>query len=314
MRHLLRLACLLLVATLYAQDVQSGAPIETLKLNARVVLVPVAVHTAEGRFVHALTKEDFILREDGKKQSLPYLLQNASLPLTLILMVDTSGSQTRLVPDEIAASKLFFDTMLERPEDRASLVRFNNSNTVRLQEMTHSVSDLQRALGYLEHDPYPADGSGGTRMFDAICAAAQVVAGKEPGRRAIVMLTDGEDYGSRFTLKNAVEEAQRADVTIYSILYSEHWEAKHRSDDPLREPGDQVLAELSNSTGGRVFTVTTSTPLSSIYASIAEELRLGYQLGYTPPPSKPGKFHHIEVDVREKHLSIQARKGYYTPQ
>jgi VWFA-related protein len=213
--------------------------------------------------------------------------------------------------------------MLTQPEDRAVLVQFDN-NVLQLQKMTSNVQALENALSFLSlpHAAGYATGLGGTLLYDAIVASSFAVLGKEQGRRAMVILTDGDDNGSRYTLEQAIAAAQRADIVVYSVLYSMAesgfgggyggggFGGGHGGGG---RSGRDVLNALSNATGGRVFTVSNKTPLDLIYTQIADDMRLQYQIGYTPPPSPPGSYHKIELKPKEKHMTVQARQGYYSP-
>ena len=297
-------------------------PVQTLKISTRIVGVSAVVLDNRGEPVKGLTKDDFTLKEDGAVQEIRYFSQDSDLPLTLALMVDTSSSQKMFIEDETEASEKFFRAMLTRPTDRAALVQFDY-NVLQLQGMTNQPQTLKNSLGFLSM-PHPGPNGaphsgGGTLLYDAIVATAQIELGKERGRRAMVILTDGEDHGSRYTLDQAIAAAQRADIVVYSVLYSvaESGFAADRSI-PGRRPGGgpsgrDVLTDLSNATGGHVFTVSRKMPLDLIYTQIADDMRLQYQIGYTPPESTPGSYHKIELKPKAKHLTVQARVGYYTP-
>jgi Ca-activated chloride channel family protein len=274
----------------------------TLKVASRIVAVSAIARDKSGQPVANLTRDDFLLKQDGKPQPITYFSQGSSLPLTLALMVDTSGSQRAYIPYEIAAGRAFFPAMLTRPDDRAVLVQFD-STILQLAKITASVTTLEHALAYLSqsHDDIARPGRGGTLLFDAICAVSHLELGNQMGRRAMVILTDGGDNGSRFSQKDAIREAQRADIMIYTVYYS-------------NGGGDEgVLKDLSRQTGGREFTVGPDSTLQQIYASIAADLRLQYELGYRPPDSRPNKYHKIDLRAANKDLTIQARDGYFTP-
>jgi Ca-activated chloride channel family protein len=278
--------------------------ITTLKVGTTLVAVSAVVRDKSGAPISGLTRDAFLLKQDGKPQQIRYFSQGSDLPLTLALMVDTSGSQRAYIRDEILAGRVFFSAMMKKPADRAVLVEFG-STILQLARSTNSVSVLEHALAYLSqsHDDIPSytHGGGGTLLFDAICAVSKIEHGSQLGRRAIVILTDGGDNGSRFSEKDAIEAAQRADTMIYSVYYS-------------NGGGDiDVLNDLSKATGGRVFTVDQQMTLPQIYAAIADDMRLQYELGYTPPKSKPNKYHKIALTTKNKVLTVQAREGYFTP-
>jgi Ca-activated chloride channel family protein len=279
------------------------SPTPTLQVTTKLVAVSAIVRDKTGQPVANLTRGDLLLKEDGKPQTIRYFSQGSTLPLTLALMVDTSGSQRAYIRDEIAAGKAFFPAMLTRPDDRAVLVQFD-STIVQLARLTASVPTLEHALAYLtqsHNDLRTYSTGGGTLLFDSICAVSHIDLGAQLGRRAMVLLTDGGDNGSKFDQKQAIEAAQRANFTIYSVYYSNG------------DGNESVLNGLSNATGGRVFTVSAKMTLQKIFAEIANDMRLEYEIGYVPPPSKPGKRHKIALTATNKSYTVQAREGYFTP-
>ena len=322
MTHRLVSAAILLttLCAAHAQEPTPGPqePLQTLKISTRIVSVSAVVLDNRGEPIKGLTKDDFILKQDGAEQEIRYFSQDSDLPLTLALMVDTSTSQKMFIEDEIEASEKFFRVMLTRPADRAALVQFDY-NVLQLQAMTNQPQTLKNSLGFLSM-PHtgpggPPRGGGGTLLYDAVLATAQIELGGERGRRAMVILTDGEDHGSRYSLEQAVAAAQRADIIVYSILYSGETFASgmRHGPEPNRIDGRKVLDTLSNATGGHVFTVSRTTPLDLIYSQIADDMRLQYQIGYNPPDATPGSYHKLELKPRAKHLTVQARVGFYTP-
>ncbi|HEY4381811.1 MAG TPA: VWA domain-containing protein [Acidobacteriaceae bacterium] len=276
----------------------------TLRINSTFVAVSAVVRDKSGEPVPNLTREAFLLKQDGKPQPITYFSQGSDLPLTLALMVDTSGSQRNYIQDEIAAGRAFFPAMLARPDDRAVLVQFDSA-ILQLVKLTTSVTTLEHGLAYLtqSHSNFQSQSraNAGTLLYDAIIAVSHLDYGTAPGRRAIVILTDGGDNGSRFNKKNAIEEAQRADIMVYTVYYS-------------NGGGDEsVLKDLSRQTGGREFSVSSTQSLQQIYAAIADDLRLQYQIGYRPPDPRPNRYHKIDLEPTDKQLRIQAREGYFTP-
>ena len=315
------LALILLFASASAQEPAPvpQEPLQTLKISTRIVGVSAVVLDKRGEPVKGLTKDDFVLKQDGKEEEIRYFSQDSDLPLTLALMVDTSPSQKMFIEDEIEASEKFFRVMLTRPTDRAALVQFDY-NVLQLRGMTNLPQTLKNALGFLSMQHTgpagPPRGGGGTLLYDAIVATSQIELGKERGRRAIVILTDGEDHGSRYDLKEAIAAAQRADIVVYSIYYSSEGfnsGMTQRHPAPGTVDGRQILGEISNATGGHVFTVNQKMPLDLIYTQIADDMRLQYQIGYTPPDDTPGSYHKLELQPKAKHLTVQARVGFYTP-
>ena len=225
-------------------------------------------------------------------------------------MVDTSASQQTFIGDEALASDVFFETMLGRKEDRAMLVQFDSS-VLQLKSMTNSASALHFALSHVSQR---GSGSGGTLLYDAIYVIAKTALASETGRKAMVILSDGGDNGSRRTLPEAIEQAQRADVQIYSVLYSlrNSLSASDAGRAPAFDPGLGALEKLSESTGGRVFTVSRTMSLREIYEQIGQDLRLQYELGYKPSPgTQPNSYHKLELKAKDKKLTVQARRGFF---
>jgi Ca-activated chloride channel family protein len=278
----------------------------TLKVQSNLVAVSAIVRDAAGKPVPGLTRADFLLKQDGKPQPITYFSQasssqGSSLPLTVALMVDTSGSQRNYITDEIVAGRAFFPAMLTRPADRAVLVQFDSS-ILQLVKLTANSTTLDHGLNYLyqSHAGIGPPGRGGTLLFDAICAVSKIELGNQMGRRAMVILTDGGDNGSQFSAKDAIRAAQAADIMIYSVYYS-------------NGGGDfNALQDLSKATGGRVFTVSPASSLQQIYADIAADLRLEYQIGYAPPDLRPNRYHKIDLKTANNKLIVQAREGYFT--
>jgi Ca-activated chloride channel homolog len=289
---------------------QSQEPVTTLKVVTRVVAISAVVKTKGGEVQTGLTKDDFVLKQDGKEVPIHYFSQGSEVPLSFALMVDTSGSQETFIGDESLASDVFFETMLGRPQDRAMLVQFDTT-VLQLETMTNSASALHFALSRMSQRA-----AGGTLLYDAVYVVARDALAKETGRKAMVILSDGGDNGSRRSLAEAIEQAQRADVQVYSILYSMAKEFSGGSTGraPQLDTGREALEKLSESTGGHVFTVSQSMSLRDIFAQIADDLRLQYELGYTPPPNtQPNSYHKLELKAKDKKLTVQARKGFFEP-
>ncbi len=294
------------------QESEPALPTTVLRVTTRVVAISAVVKTHEGAPATGLTKTDFELKQDGKPEEIRYFSLGADLPLTLALLVDTSGSQKTFIGDETLASDVFLQSMLQRPEDRATVVQFD-SRVKMLGEMTSSASALHMGLMSLGRDP---SANGGTLLNDTVGAVAEKVLARETGRKAMILLTDGGDNGSRSTLAQAVEKAQKADVQVYSILYSAAHEGGGRLGGPagplVIDDGLRALQKLSESTGGQVFEVMQGHSLRQIYAEIAQDLRLQYQVGYVPPPDlKPGSYHRLELRPKDRRLTLEARKGFF---
>jgi Ca-activated chloride channel homolog len=296
--------CLLLMSS--AQDVT------TLKVTTRLVAISAVVKNKDGEPREGLSRDDFVLKQDGKEEPIQYCSLGSEVPLSIALMVDTSGSQETFIGDEQLASDVFFETMLGRPEDRAMLVQFDSS-VLQLRSMTHSANALHLALSSVRSRGNAAQG---TLLDDAVYLVAKDALANETGRKAMVILSDGGDNGSRRTLAEAIEQAQRGDVQVYSILYS-MWNDLNNSTPgkaPTVDPGLVALQKLSESTGGHVFTVSRTLSLREIFAQISQDLRYQYELGYRPPQdTKPNSYHKLELKTKEKKLMVQARKEFFAP-
>ena len=284
---------LLVQITIVAVSHAQTAATHTLKVESKVVEVSAIVRGKSGEPVTGLTHDDFVLTDDGKAQQIDFFSQGSELPLTLALMVDTSGSEDDYVREEIAAAREFFPSVLKKPADRAALVQFDE-RVRQLASMTNSIGDLEKGLTYLA-DSHPNE----THLYDAICAASGYEFGGRTGRKVMVILTDGVDDHSQCTIAQAADAAQRADVMIYSIFYG-------------RDGDIEGLNYLSNTTGGRALTVSAKMTLRRIYEEIANDMSLVYELGYNLPDSRPTKFHKIKLRMKDKDLTIQTREGYYS--
>jgi VWFA-related protein len=214
----------------------------TMSVDVKVVTLPVTVRDRHGEIVRNLTKDDFVLDEDGHPQSIRYFTVDSSLPLTLGLLVDTSLSQRNVLDQEKSASRSFLDQMLTASKDQASLIHFDHEVEL-LQDLTSSREKLRSALGLLQPASYEResqgggsspdstpDGSGrsrrmhrggGTLLYDSIFLASNELMKKQQGRKALIILSDGVDRGSKESLQAAVEAAQRADTVVFSILFAD---------------------------------------------------------------------------------------------
>lgn len=310
-----------------------------------MVKVPATVRDKKGKLVSNLTKDDFTLLEDGRPQTITYFAQEASLPLTLGLLVDTSGSQRSVLGDERDASYAFLDHMLGNDKDAAFLIHFDREVEL-LQDVTNSRDKLEAALKQLgapemNRSGADTDGSGpppqgsrgyggGTALYDAVYLASDQLMQKRQGRKALIVLSDGVDRGSKESLPDAIEAAQRADTIVYSVLFVDNEPSRfgrggyggrgggmgmpgggQRRFPEERADGKKILERISAETGGRLFQVSKKETVADIYGSVEEELRNQYGLGYTPDKIQPG-YHKIELKAKPKNLTVQARQGYYS--
>ena len=361
-----RFAIVLSVAVLLL----AGAPLRsqqqgpTISVNVKMVTMFATVRDKHGALVRNLTKDDFVLQQDGHPQTITYFAPDSDLPLTLGLLVDTSGSQRRLLDQERDASHAFIDHLLREDKDKAFVIHFDREVEL-LQDLTSSRQKLEASLDQLGRPQFSQTGSGGspgsdpgnggsggggggggrgshggyggggTLLYDAVFLASDEMMKKQQGRKAIVVLTDGVDRGSKETLRDAIESAQRADTLVYSILFADKdaygngggYGGGHmggmggggmgggghrRQPQESRPDGKKILQQLSKETGGRFFEVTKKESIDQIYAEIDEELRNQYALGYTPDKADADVgYHKIDLTSKQKDAVVQTREGFY---
>ncbi|MFZ3262850.1 MAG: VWA domain-containing protein [Terriglobales bacterium] len=339
---------------------ESRDAVSTIAVNVNVVTLPVTVRDKHGQLVKDLTKDDFTLQQDGHPQTIRYFSQESNLPLTLGLLVDTSLSQRGVLDQERNASRSFLDQMLVQQKDRAFLIHFDREVEL-LQDLTHSREKLQSALDLLKtaddnrgrsNDPNDSSQSGsghkrgGTELYDAVYLASNELMKKQPGRKAVIILSDGVDRGSKTTLESAIEAAQRSDTIVYSIYFKgEEERGEHRGNGmgrggggypgggypgggwpgggypgggggrrgggqrPSEEPrvdGKKILERVSKETGGRFFEVSKKQSVGEIFTSIVDELRTQYSMGFTPDKEGSSGGYH--------HLVLQVKRKDMTVQ
>jgi VWFA-related protein len=316
----------------------------TFSAGVKVVNLFATVRNSKGEIVTDLTKDDFVLDEDGRPQTIRYFSRESDLPLTVGVLVDTSGSTRRVLPDERMAAYRFLEQTL-RDKDLAFLIHFD-SEVELLQDLTSSRQRLEKALdelqtndggglhrrsqggGYPNGGGYPGGGGrrGGTCLYDSVLLASDEILKKQGGRKALILLTDGEDNGSKVSLSRAIESAERADTLVYSILFEDPemtfngggygrgrggW-GRPPMGGMNRPDGKKVLQQISRETGGRFFEVTHQMTIRKVFESIEEELRSQYSLGYTPDRTDSGgDYRRIHLSAKPKNLIVQTRAGYY---
>ena len=348
--------------------------------GVKVVNLFATVRNKKGEIVRDLTKDDFILDEDGRPQEIRYFAAESNLPLTLGLLVDTSGSQRRVLYDERNASNRFLEQVLREDKDLAFVIHFDFEVEL-LQDLTSSRAKLEKALDdlkvasgnqqqggqqgghqggqYANGGGYPGGGGGypgggggigfpggsrrrggypgggqpypggqqrrrgGTCLYDSIVLASDELMRKQQGRKALIVLTDGVDTGSKLTLSESVASAQRADTLVYSILFSDSQAygntggfggmGRRPGMGGMNMPdGKKVLEQISRETGGRFFDVSKKMPIDKVYAAIEEDLRNQYSMGYSPDRTEEDRsYHRIHLLTKRKELVVQTREGYY---
>jgi VWFA-related protein len=344
----------------------STQPATTVSVDVKAVTVLATVRDKHGKIISNLTKDDFTLQEDGRPVSIRYFAKEADLPLTLGLLVDTSMSQRTVLDQERAASGTLLEQMLHE-KDSAFLIHFDREVEL-LQDITSSRSKLEDALALL-HTAAPSNedqasdsggsGSGqsggggwpgggrqhsqhhgGTQLYDAIYLAANELMQKQSGRKALIVLSDGVDRGSKEGLLSAIEAAERADTAVYCVLFKGEEEdhgnrggfgypgggggggmgGHHHGGgggggqgypQEERADGKKIMQQIAKETGGRFFEASKKQPLDQIYGSIEEDLRNQYSLGFTPDKADGGGYHKLVLTTKQNDAVVQTRDGFY---
>ncbi len=269
------------------------------------------VHDRKGAIVRDLTKDDFTLMEDKRPQTIRYFSKQSDLPLTIGLMVDTSMSQEKVMDAERGASIRFLDQVLREDKDQVFIMQFDLAIQLR-QPLTSSRKKLSEVLPYVDtptRRELQTQSGGGTLLYDAVLKASQEVMKRVTGRKALIVLSDGVDFGSETTLATCIEAAQRADTLIYSILFSD----SHAYGFGFGGPdGRGALMRMSRETGGGFFEVSKKQSIDQIFSVIQEELRSQFNLGYVSDvPVRISEFRKIQLTTNVKGLSVQARDRYW---
>ena len=340
-----------------------------VSVNVKVVNLLATVRDKHGKIVRDLAKDDFTLEEDSHPVTIGYFSREMDLPLTLGLLVDTSISQGQVLDQEQSASKTFLDQVL-RAKDTAFLIHFDREVEL-LQDLTSSREKLEEALESLtiptrrgeddspgaggpesggsrsggpgsRGDESPGEGRsgmhrGGTLLYDAVFLASDELMKKQQGRKALIVLADGVDRGSKESLESAIEAAQRADTLVYSVWFKGEdygnrggfgfpgigggplgGPGRHgggrRSPQEERPDGKKVLERISKETGGHFFEVSKKEPIDQIYSSIEEELRNQYSLGFSPDKADSAGYHKIVLKTKQRDTAVQTRDGFYLAQ
>ena len=296
--------------------------VSTLKVNVNVVQLFFNVKDKHGGLIPALTKNDFEITEDSKPQTIKYFTAESDLPLTLGILIDSSGSQQRVLDMEKEVGSQFLDDIL-RPKDLAFVISFD-VNVELLQDFTNSTRELHVALNRARINtgggscggvpgigggPVPCSGTPkGTLLYDGVYLAGHDELANQVGRKAMIILTDGEDQGSQLTIREAIEAAQKADSIVYVLLIADRGFYGFGG-----YSGDTAMKKLASETGGRVIEVGNKyEKLKQAFEQIAQELRSQYNIGYTPTNSKlDGSFRRVDIHPKNRDFKIQARNGYY---
>jgi len=306
------------------QQDQKTDQLPTFTSNVNVVNLFFNVKDKHGNLIPSLTKSDFQVLEDGKPQTIKYFSAESNQPLTLGILIDTSGSQERVLPMEKEVGASFLQNVL-RPKDMAFLISFD-VDVDELHDFTSDAGALRRAMDKAVINTggasggIPGIGQGpipqsqvprGTLLYDAVYLASHDKLSQEVGRKAMILLTDGEDQGSQLKMRDAIEAAQKSDSIIYVLLI-----ADRGFYGLMGYSGESDMKKMTAETGGRVIEVGNKMDkLREAFDQIAQELRSQYNIGYTPTnTARDGGFRKIEIKVAtNKDFKIQARNGYYAP-
>ncbi len=303
------------------QSQDNQQPGETVKVNVNVVQLFFNVKDKHGALIPNLTKTDFDIAEDGKPQTIKYFTAESNLPLTLGMLIDSSGSQRNVLDMEKEVGGAFLKQILT-DKDEAYVISFDISVDL-LQDFTRDTHRLQAALNKAKINvdytsngipgmgggPVPQHNSPGTLLYDAVYLSAHDMLSKETGRKAMILLTDGEDEGSRLRIQDAIESAQKADAIVYVLLCADRG---FYGGFGVGYSGESEMRKLTEQTGGRVINVGNKfDKLREAFDQIANELRSQYNIGYTPTnPNQDGTYRKIEIKNKQNY-KIQSRAGYY---
>jgi VWFA-related protein len=287
---------------------QSDDP--TFSTDVKVVNVLATVRAKNGEIIRNLSKDDFSLLENGRPQTIRYFSQESGLALTIGLMVDTSLSQERVLDQERSASFHFLDEVLRDNVDQAFIMQFDFAIQVR-QRLTFSRSKLQETLTQVDtpsRKELEMQRGGGTLLYDAVVMASQDIMKAQRNRKAVIILTDGVDFGSEATVDTAIEAAQRADTIIHSILFSDPGAYGFIGGPDGKKP----LMRMSRETGGGFFEVTKKQTIGQVFDVIQDELRSQYSLGYvSDEPVRVSEFRRIQLAAKQRSLVVRAREKYW---
>jgi VWFA-related protein len=294
-----------------SQEPQAQAPVIRTQVN--LVNLFVTVRDKNKRIVPDLKKEDFKIEEDGQNQEIAFFSKEVTLPITLALLLDTSGSEQYMLGAIQDTGSSFLNRVL-RKGDEALIMSFDTDVDL-MADFTEDRAQLDRAIrktrintpmggGMINPGPVPTAHVTGTAFYDAIYLACNEKLTTEAGRKAIVAVTDAQDEGSRVRLEEAVEAAQRTDTVVHILLVV----------DPHFGGNAGVAHKITEETGGRMISANSERHLAEAFDQISEELRSQYTLGYYPTnPAHDGKFRKIKVETINHDYKILARKGYYAP-
>ncbi len=302
MSPMIRLAAVIVLTLLAFRPL--GAEQFTITVGVDLVNVLFTVTDDRGRLVSDLGPEDFIVEESGERQEILHFARENELPLTLALLVDTSPSVRPVFEEEQRTAVSFLELIL-RPQDLSLIIGFDRAVTL-IQDFTESTDLLADAI-------YSLEIGSGTSVYDAVFLAGEERLREEAGRKAIILISDGEDTTSRIDRTEALIAAHQADAVIYSI--SNSLPRRGFFGGGRQSTGDiRTLEALSEETGGAVFVLDNPEEFEDIFSRIADELRTQYSLGYVSSnPEKDGQYREVRIRPRNRDLTVRSRRGYYAP-
>jgi VWFA-related protein len=299
--------------------------VATFKIQVNLVDLFFTVKDKNGNLIPHLTQNDCSVAEDKVPQTLKHFVAETNQPLTLGILLDTSGSQQRVLPLEQQAGSQFLEQVL-RAKDEAFLISFD-VNIDLLQDYTNSPRQLARAMDKAEINTAGGNGAGGvpglgggpvpvhgtpkgTLLYDSVYMASNQKMNQETGRKAMIILTDGDDQGSEHKIGDAIAAAEKNNIIVYVILIAD---TGFYGD--FGYYGYSAAKRLSEETGGRLINVgNNGNKLQAAFEQIQEELRTQYVATYTPTNAKlDGTFRHIAVDCKGDNMKVHVRKGYFAP-
>jgi len=302
---------LALAAPAFTQEPVAQGPV--IKTQVNLVNLFVTVRDKKKKIITDLKQENFSINEDNEPQKIAFFSKEVTLPITLGLLLDTSGSEQFMLGAIQDAGGQFIGRVL-RKGDEAMVMSFD-SDVDLLSDFTDDRGQLDRAIrkarinvpsggGMVNPGPVGSRQITGTALYDAIYLACGEKLTSEAGRKAIVIVTDAQDEGSKVRIEEAIEAAQRTDTVIHLLLVA----------DPRFGANTGAAHKLADETGGRVISVNSEKKLREAFDEISDELRSQYTLGYYPTnPDRDGKFRKIKIDTTDHELHVLARKGYYAP-
>lgn len=298
-----------------SQNAAPGAPQEPpIRVTTGLVHLVVTVTDKHHNFITDLDRSDFKIAEDGTPQEIRFFGRETDLPLRIALLLDTSNSIRPRLQFEKDAAIDFLNKVIRRDKDMAFLMTFDNEPQI-VQDYTDQIYLLTSAIR-------DQRAGGGTALNDAICLASQKLekaplpkSGGSDIRKVIVVISDGDDNLSDRALSDAVDSAIRSEASVYAVSTNTDWLDIDNANKPQKynlDPGDKVLRQFADQTGGQAFFPYTVDDLAGSFSDIDTELRSQYFIAYSPAnPGPSGRYHTIQVQTDRKGLTVRTRKGYY---